>query len=125
MIELRQIYRCPICGNVVEVLYAGEGTLVCCGQDMDLLQGNTVEASLEKHVPVLTEMGDEVKVNVGSVPHPMEEKHYIAFIEVITDKKVIRRELKPGDVPESKFRVKADKIIAVREYCNLHGLWKK
>ncbi len=125
MIELRQIYHCPICGNVVEVLFAGGGELVCCGEPMKLLAGNTVDAALEKHVPVIEEMGDKVKVSVGSVAHPMEEKHYIAMIEVLTDKKVLRRELKPGDAPEAIFRVKADKIIEVREYCNLHGLWKK
>ena len=125
MIELRQIYHCPICGNVVEVLFAGGGELVCCGEPMKLLTGNTVDAALEKHVPVIEEMGDKVKVSVGSVAHPMEEKHYIAMIEVLTDKKVLRRELKPGDAPEAIFRVKADKIIEVREYCNLHGLWKK
>ena len=125
MIELRQIYHCPICGNVVEVLFAGGGELVCCCEPMKLLAGNTVDAALEKHVPVIEEMGDKVKVSVGSVAHPMEEKHYIAMIEVLTDKKVLRRELKPGDAPEAIFRVKADKIIEVREYCNLHGLWKK
>lgn len=124
MTELRQIYHCPICGNVVEVLFAGAGELVCCGEPMKLLVGNTVDAALEKHVPVITEMGDRVKVSVGSVPHPMEEKHYIAMIEVVTEKKVYRAELKPGDAPEALFRVKADKILFVREYCNLHGLWK-
>lgn len=125
MIELRQIYHCPICGNLVEVLFVGGGELVCCGQPMKLLEGNTVDAAVEKHVPVVTEMGDKVKVSVGSVAHPMEEKHYITMIEVMTENKVLRRELKPGDAPEAIFRVKADKITGVREYCNLHGLWKK
>jgi superoxide reductase len=124
MTELRQIYHCPICGNLVEVLFAGGGELVCCGQPMKLLAGNTVDAALEKHVPVVTEMGDKIKVSVGAVPHPMEEKHYIAMIEVLTENKVLRRELKPGGAPEAIFRVKAEKVIAVREYCNLHGLWK-
>jgi superoxide reductase len=124
MTELRQIYHCPICGNVVEVLFAGGGELVCCGEPMKLLTANSVDASKEKHVPVITDMGDKVKVNVGSAPHPMEEKHYIAMIEVLTEKKVLRKELKPGDAPEAIFRVKADKILFVREYCTLHGLWK-
>ncbi len=124
MIELRQIYHCPICGNLVEVLFAGGGELVCCGEPMKLLEGNTVDAAKEKHVPVITEMGDKIKVSVGSVPHPMEEKHYIAMIEVLTENKVLRRELKPGDAPEAIFRVKIDKVLLVREYCNLHGLWK-
>lgn len=124
MTELRQIYHCPICGNVVEVLFTGEGELVCCGEPMNLLEGNTVDAALEKHVPVITELNDKVKVSVGSVPHPMEEKHYIAMIEVLTKTKVYRKELKPGDAPEAVFPVKAEKILLVREYCNLHGLWK-
>ncbi len=124
MIELRQIYHCPICGNLVEVLFAGAGELVCCGEPMKLLEGNTVDAAKEKHVPVITEMGDKIKVSVGSVPHPMEEKHYITMIEVLTQNQVLRRELKPGDAPEAIFRVKKDKVLLVREYCNLHGLWK-
>ncbi|HOZ02111.1 MAG TPA: desulfoferrodoxin [Candidatus Syntrophosphaera sp.] len=124
MIEVRQIYHCPICGNLVEVLFAGGGELVCCGQPMKYLEGNTVDAAREKHVPVLEELGDKVKVSVGSVPHPMEEKHYITMIEVLTENKVLRRELKPGDAPEAVFRVKKDKVTGVREYCNLHGLWK-
>ena len=123
MTELRQIYHCPICGNLVEVLFTGAGALVCCGEPMKLLEGNTVDAALEKHVPVLTEMGDKVKVVVGSTPHPMEEKHYISMIEVCTKNKVHRHELKPGDAPEAIFRVSADKVVCVREYCNLHGLW--
>lgn len=124
MIALRQIYHCPICGNVVEVLFAGGGELVCCGEPMKLLEGNTVDAAKEKHVPVLEDLGDKVKVSVGSVPHPMEEKHYITFIEVHTENKVYRKELKPGDAPEAIFRVKLSKVLYAREYCNLHGLWK-
>lgn len=124
MIETRQIYHCPICGNLVEVLFAGGGELVCCGEPMKLLEGNTVDAAREKHVPVIEDLGDRVKVSVGSVPHPMEEKHYITMIEVLTQNKLMRKELKPGDVPEAVFRVKKEKILLVREYCNLHGLWK-
>lgn len=124
MISLRQIWHCPLCGNVVEAVFAGEGELVCCGQPMKHLEGNTVDAAKEKHVPVVTDLGDKIEVNVGSVAHPMEDKHYIAFIEVLTEKKVYRKELKPGAEPKAKFPVKLEKVIEVREYCNLHGLWK-
>lgn len=124
MTAIRQIYHCPICGNLVEVLFAGGGELVCCGEPMKLLEGNTVDAAREKHVPVVTDLGGKVKVAVGSVSHPMEEKHYIAFIEVLTDKGVWKHELKPGDVPEAIFPVPASEVLEVREYCNLHGLWK-
>lgn len=124
MIEVRQIYHCKVCGNVVEVLYAGGGELVCCGEPMDLLEGNTVDAAQEKHVPVVTELDGKIKVAVGSTPHPMEEKHYITMIEVLTDDKVYRKELQPGEAPEALFRVKPENVIEVREYCNIHGLWK-
>ncbi|MDZ4121175.1 MAG: desulfoferrodoxin [Candidatus Cloacimonadaceae bacterium] len=124
MIAVRQIYYCAICGNVVEVLYAGADALVCCGEPMNLLVENSVDAAKEKHVPVLEDLGDKVKVKVGSVAHPMEEKHYIVMIEVITDKLVYRAELAPGDAPEAVFPVKVSDVIYAREYCNLHGLWK-
>ena len=86
MTKLREIYHCALCGNVTEVVFTGGGELVCCGQPMNLLVENTEEAAYEKHIPVITDMGDKIKVAVGSVPHPMEEKHYIAFVEVITEK---------------------------------------
>lgn len=124
MVELRQIWHCPICGNVVEVVFVGGGELVCCGKPMELLVGNTVDAAKEKHIPVITDLGDMIEVSVGSVPHPMEEKHYIAFIEVLTAKKVLRKELKPGMEPKCKFPVKMENVLEVREYCTLHGLWK-
>ena len=124
MIALRQLWRCAICGNVVEVTYVGGGELVCCGQPMYLLQENTVDAATEKHLPVVKDLGDKIEVSVGSVPHPMEEKHYIVFIEVLTDKKVLRKELKPGEEPKAIFNVSMDKVKEVREYCNIHGLWK-
>jgi len=117
------IYKCAVCGNIVEVLHAGDGDLLCCGQPMQLLTENTTDASREKHVPVIEKMPDGVKVKVGSVAHPMEEKHYIEWIEVLADSKAYRKFLKPGDKPEAEFCVKAEKIEA-REYCNLHGLWK-
>jgi superoxide reductase len=123
MTELNQIYKCNVCGNIVEVLHTGIGELVCCGQPMELFRGKTEDVGQEKHVPVIekTEMG--VKVKVGSVPHPMEEKHFIEWIEIIANGKVYREFLNPGDQPEAEFDVKADKIEA-REYCNIHGLWK-
>jgi len=87
MIALRQMWHCPICGNVVEVIYVGGGELVCCGQPMQLLKENTVDAAVEKHIPVVTDLGDKIEVSVGSIPHPMEEKHYITCIEVLTGKR--------------------------------------
>jgi len=124
MIALRQIWHCTICGNTVEAVYAGDGELVCCGQPMNLLKGNTVDAAKEKHVPVMTDLGTQIEVSVGSVAHPMEEKHYIAFIEVVTKNKIHRHELKPGKEPMAIFYVKKEDVLEVREYCNLHGLWK-
>ncbi len=124
MTAIRQIYHCPICGNLVEVLFPGGGELVCCGEPMKLLAGNTVDAAKEKHVPVMTDLGGKIKVAVGSVPHPMEEKHYISMIEVLTATDVLRHELKPGDAPEAIFPIAAAEVLEVREYCNLHGLWK-
>ncbi|MFH1288268.1 MAG: desulfoferrodoxin [bacterium] len=123
MTELRQIYKCNICGNMVEVLHAGPGRLVCCGQPMELLKENTVDASKEKHIPVVEKTKTGVKVKVGSVLHPMEEKHYIEWIEIIADGKSFRKFLKPGDKPEVEFEIKEEKIEA-SAYCNLHGLWK-
>jgi superoxide reductase len=124
MTKKKEIYKCEICGNIVEVLHEGKGQLVCCGQPMKLFVENTVDASKEKHVPVIEKTVRGNKVKVGSVPHPMEEKHYIEWIEVIDDAgKAYRQFLKPGDLPEAEFDIKADKVTA-REYCNLHGLWK-
>jgi len=123
MIEKGQIYKCAVCGNIVEVLFAGGGELVCCGQPMDLVKENTVDASKEKHVPVLEKTAEGWWVSVGAVPHPMEEKHYIQWIELIAEGMVHRAELQPGSQPKAFFPVKAVKVTA-REYCNLHGLWK-
>ncbi len=123
MTERLQIYKCQICGNVVELIHSGAGELVCCGQPMTLFKENTTDAAIEKHVPVVEKTADGFKVTVGSVAHPMEDKHYIEWIEVIADDKVYRRFLNPGDAPEALFEIKADKITA-REYCNVHGLWK-
>ncbi len=123
MTEKLQVYKCEICGNIVEVLHEGKGELVCCGKPMKLYTENTVDAAKEKHVPVVEKVSGGVKVTVGSVLHPMEEKHYIEWIEIIADGKAYRQFLKPGDVPEATFNVDAQDI-SVREYCNLHGLWK-
>lgn len=123
MTKLREIYRCNICGNIVEVVNASIGTLVCCGQPMELLVEKTKDVGLEKHVPIIEKTENGVKVKVGSIPHPMEEKHYIQWIEIIADNKVYRKFLKPGEKPEAEFCISAKRIEA-REYCNLHGLWK-
>lgn len=122
MTKKNEVYKCPLCGNIVEVLHTGAGELVCCGQPMDLMAENTVDAAKEKHVPVISKVANGYKVAVGSVPHPMEEKHWIEWIELIADGKVYRQNLAPGMVPEAVFCVEASAVTA-REYCNLHGLW--
>lgn len=124
MTRLKQIYKCNICGNIVEVLHTGKGELVCCGKPMQLMEEKKEEVGQEKHLPVIEKRADKVRVKVGSVPHPMEEKHYIEWIELIADGNAYRQFLKPGDTPEATFEVKAEKITA-REYCSLHGLWKE
>jgi len=123
MAEKLEVYKCEACGNIVEVLHGGDGELVCCGSPMQLLSENTVDAAKEKHVPVIEKVDGGVKVKVGSVPHPMEDKHYIEWIEVIADGKAYRQFLNPGDAPEAVFKIEAGRITA-REYCNLHGHWK-
>jgi superoxide reductase len=122
MTEKLQIYKCDVCGNIIEMLHPGAGQLVCCGQPMKLFKENTVDAAKEKHVPVIEKTATGITVKVGSVAHPMEEKHYIEWIEVIADGKAYRKFLNPGEAPEATFEIKADKVTA-REYCNLHGLW--
>jgi superoxide reductase len=123
MTQRLQVYKCEICGNMVEVLHDGKGELVCCGEPMKLFIENMVDAAQEKHVPVVERTSGGFKVKVGSVPHPMEEKHYIEWIEVIADGSAYRQFLKPGDASEATFNIEAREITA-REYCNLHGLWK-
>lgn len=123
MTKLNQVYKCNVCGNITTVLHAGARELVCCGQPMELLQEKTKDEGLEKHGPVIEKTDRGVKVKVGSIPHPMEENHYIEWVEIIADGRVYRQFLNPGDKPEAEFEVKAEKIEA-REYCNLHGLWK-
>lgn len=132
MTQKNQIYKCEICGNIVEVLHAGAGELVCCGQPMNLMEEKTKDEGKEKHVPVIEKISDcdcecgcdnDVLIKVGSIPHPMEEKHYIEWIEVVTDdNKKERKFLNPNDKPEAEFCV-SGKIVEARIYCNVHGLW--
>jgi superoxide reductase len=125
MTERLQIYKCEVCGNMVEMIHDGKGEPVCCGQPMKLMKENTVDAALEKHVPVVENLDQGIKVKVGEVPHPMQDSHYIEWIEVIfPDGRANRQFLKPGMAPEAEFRC-AEGDATVREYCNLHGLWKR
>lgn len=124
MKQLNEIYKCAVCGNIVEVVHGSGGELVCCGQAMLLMSPNTVDAAKEKHLPVIDRKGDIIEVRVGSVPHPMEAKHYIEWIELITKNKVYRQYLQPGEEPKAIFLLPANGITAVRAYCNLHGLWE-
>ena len=123
MTKLLQIYKCNVCGNIVEVVNTGRGDLVCCQQTMELKSENTQDAAKEKHVPVVEVAGNKVTVKVGSVAHPMEVKHSIEWIEVIADGKAYMQFLNPGDSPEAQFEITGENITA-RAYCNLHGLWK-
>jgi len=123
MAERMEIYKCEICGNIVEVLHGGKGALVCCGEDMVLQVENTVDAAVEKHVPVVEVLEDGVLVKVGEVAHPMQDDHYIEWVQIIIGDRCSRIFLKPGMAPEGKFTPPKEGIAA-REYCNLHGLWK-
>ncbi len=123
--EKLQVYKCNVCGNIVEVLHVGGGELVCCGQPMQQLEEKTAESSTEKHVPFIERVDGKYVVKVGeNQAHPMEEKHYIQWIELIVDGKVYRKFLNPGDEPKAEFDVPEGKDIYAREFCNLHGLWK-
>ena len=124
MTKRLEVYKCEVCGNIISIVIARNGTLVCCDEPMKLMVENTVDAALEKHVPVLEKTADGYIVKVGQVLHPMEEKHWIQWIELITDNGVCRRWLSPGDKPEAFFKTDAQPLY-VREYCNLHGFWKK
>jgi superoxide reductase len=121
--ERMNVYKCELCGNIVEVLHAGGGTLACCGQPMKHLVENTTDAATEKHVPVVEKSGNTVKVAVGSVAHPMTDDHLIEWIEVQAGEAVCRKYLSAGAAPEAVFEIAADAVTA-RAYCNLHGLWK-
>ena len=122
MTEKLQVYKCEVCGNIVEVLHAGVGELVCCNQPMMLMEAKTEEQGKEKHVPVIEKTDKGVLVKVGSVPHPMEEKHYIEWVAVDTDRGIFRKFLNPTEPPEAEFEIK-EGVIGAREYCNVHGLW--
>lgn len=123
MTKRLQIYKCEVCGNIVEMVHEGKGILVCCGQPMKLFEENTVDAAKEKHVPVIEKIAGGYKVKVGAVEHPMEEKHHIEWIELIADSKAYREFLTPGMKPEAVFMIQSNNVTA-REYCNIHGLWK-
>lgn len=125
MVKLNEIYKCDICGNIVEVLHEGPGQLVCCGQAMTLQEENTTDAAQEKHVPVIKKTDNGMIVKVGSVPHPMEENHYIEWIEInmVDGGRIAKKYLKPVDKPEIDFHTRGDNFV-IRAYCNLHGLWK-
>jgi superoxide reductase len=125
MSQLKQVYRCNVCGHIIEILNPGAGQLVCCGQPMELLVEKTQDEGMEKHVPVIEKTTSGYKVKIGSVPHPMEAAHYIQWIELILDGVVLRKHLNPGEVPEAEFCVCVEvKSISACEYCNVHGLWK-
>jgi superoxide reductase len=123
MTKRLEVYKCEICGNIVEVLHTGKGTLVCCGQEMKLMREQTADQTTEKHVPIIEKIPFGIKAVVGSTLHPMEEKHYIEWIEIITKGGASRKFLKPGDKPESLFK-DVEGLEQVREYCNIHGLWE-
>ncbi len=128
MITKFAVYKCEVCGNMVQVLEVGGGTLVCCGQPMNQLEEKTMDKGNEKHVPVVEKTSNGLKVKVGSVPHPMEKEHFIQWIEIITPQGNFKKFLSPGQPPEAEFcdcETQLDNVIAVREYCNVHGLWKK
>jgi superoxide reductase len=117
-----EVYKCELCGNIVEVLHSGSAPLVCCNQKMTLMTENTVDAAKEKHVPVIQLGKDSITVKIGSVAHPMLDEHYIEWIELLADGKAYRQFLKPGEAPEATFPITATQVTA-REYCNLHGHW--
>lgn len=123
MAQRNEVYKCELCGNIIEVLTGAGGNLGCCGQDMDLLAENTTDAAVEKHVPAITKNDDGILVNVGSVDHPMTDDHFIEWIEVLAGEVSNKIFLNPGDKPQACFPA-YDGDVTVRAYCNLHGLWK-
>ncbi len=127
MTKINQIYKCNICGNITEVTNEGAGELVCCGQPMELLQAKSADEGKEKHVPVVEKTSDGIRVSVGSISHPMENAHYIAWVRVIANGTVYRKTFKPGDEPVAEFNVSGDNLdigkLVVQAYCNIHGLW--
>ncbi len=125
MTERGQIYKCQICGNIVEVIHSGQGSLVCCGKEMELMEEKTADSSTEKHVPFIQYQDDHYIVKVGeNINHPMEEKHYIEWIELIVDDNYCKKYLKPNQEPKAEFFIPKGEKVYAREYCNIHGLWK-
>jgi superoxide reductase len=118
-----EVYKCSVCGNIVEVLHGGAGELVCCGKPMENLAAKTADEGKEKHVPVIEKIAGGIKVKVGSTAHPMEQKHHIEWIEILADGRAYRQFLNPGDAPQAIFNLEADQVTA-REHCNVHGLWE-
>jgi superoxide reductase len=123
MSEKLGLYKCSLCGNIVEAMHAGDGQMICCGKPMDKLAAKTADVGKEKHVPVTEKLNGLIKVRVGSIPHPMEEKHYIEWVQIMQGDKVYEQFLKPGQVPEAVFELRGDGVVAMA-YCNIHGLWK-
>ena len=123
MAKSGDVYKCNVCGHVITVLHEGSGELVCCNQPMQEMKPNTEDAAEEKHVPVIEEMDKGYVVKIGSAPHPMEDGHYIEWIELVIDGKGCYVYLKPGDEPKASFEGKGSDVSATA-YCNLHGLWK-
>ncbi|MDA3837391.1 MAG: desulfoferrodoxin [Candidatus Delongbacteria bacterium] len=124
MAKFQQIYKCAMCGNIVDVLHEGPGELVCCGQSMSLIEANSVDAANEKHVPIIEKTEKGIIVKVGEVDHPMADEHYIEWIEVTNGAYSQKKYLKPGEKPQAEFFVPFNENLVARSYCNLHGLWK-
>ena len=122
MKEKVKYFKCPVCGNIIEIIDGDIKKIKCCNKELELLVANTIDASLEKHVPSYEIDKDEIIVKIGEIIHPMEEKHYIIWISLVTDNKIIKVFLNPGDEPIVRLPYIKDSIIY--EYCNLHGLWK-
>lgn len=123
MAEQLDVFKCPQCGMLVEVIVGCDCRLICCGKEMEKLEAKTADAATEKHVPVIEQVEGGYKVKVGSVPHPMTDEHYIQWIELQTENQIHAQCLKPGDAPEAVFKVTGTPTAA-REHCNVHGLWK-
>lgn len=124
MTQKKEIYKCNFCGNIVEVVHAGIGELVCCGQPMEKMSEKNQDEGVEKHLPLVESDGQRIRVTIGSTAHPMVAEHFIEWIEIETDSVCFRNFLKPGDKPEAEFELSATDF-EVRAYCNIHGLWKK
>jgi len=122
---MNKIYKCNVCGNIVELIHESGGELICCGKPMGLVESKEKEEGNEKHLPIIVKADSGVIINIGEVDHPMEDKHYIEWIEVVTEVGVYRKCLKPNEKPNASFCIREDQIISVREYCNVHGLWER